>query len=299
MPDLCSLVYIPQRMSSPAFETQINTQYTVLQGYRFFDLPNPEAVRFPLRDLCRSLNLVGTIILSKEGMNISLAGTTEAICEYKSRFQKEFNLPPVEYKEHFSERLAWRQIIVKIKKEIITMGVPDIRPMDFTGENLPAREFKKWLDEKRDITVIDTRNNYEIELGKFKSAVDLNVRTFSEFAKKAADLPQEMKEKPLVMYCTGGIRCEKASALFLKHYGFKEVYQLEGGILKYFKEVGGDHYDGECLVFDRRVGLNPQEVETNYCVNCKTPLNLSDYTHPKFIPFLRCPACANDKGEKA
>ncbi len=267
------------------------TPYKLLNGYRFFDWDQPELIRFPLRTFCRDLKLVGTILLSREGINVSVSGTAMAVEEFRSALVHKFQVPVITYKEYDTERLAWKKMLVKMKKEIITMGFPDIRPAEFTGPTLSPVEFKKWLSENREMTVLDTRNDYEVRLGKFKSAVDLHATSFTDFAKRAAHLPEEIKQKPVVMYCTGGIRCEKASALFLKHYGFKEVYQLEGGILQYFKDVGQDHYEGECLVFDRRVGLSGEELEYRRCFKCDRELTVEDIEHPAYEPFESCPSC--------
>lgn len=272
---------------------QAEAEFTVIAGYRFFDLERPREAQQILRSRCRDLGLKGTILLSHEGINSYVSGSAEAIRQYKNLIHEELQFPTIDYKEHQSPRHAWQYMFVKVKKEIIRMGFPDIRPADFTAEAITPREFKKWLDEKRDITVIDTRNDYEVEQGKFKGALDLRVATFQEFAQKAGTLPDELKEKPVVMYCTGGIRCEKASALFLKHYGFKQVYQLQGGILNYFKDVGGDHYEGDCLVFDRRVSLSPAEEEARHCFKCKAPISDEDHQRPDYIPFESCPSCKN------
>ncbi len=231
-------------------------RFQVIAAYKFFDIADPQSIREPLRNFCQALGMKGTILLSCEGINFNVSAESSKLDEFRKYLTSDLKFPELEFKEHFFESQPFNRMLVKVKKEIISMGMPEIKPADFTGPNLAPVEFKKWLDEKRDITVLDTRNDYEVEMGKFENAVHLNVGTFRKFAEVAKDLPSEMKEKPLVMYCTGGIRCEKASALFIQKYGFKNVYQLEGGILKYFQEVGSDHYQGDCWVFDQRVGLN-------------------------------------------
>lgn len=266
-------------------------KFTVIAGYRFFDIADPKSAQAKLRDRCKTLNILGTIILSHEGINSYVAGSHESIESFKNFLQVDLGFPEIEFKQHQSSAAPWRYLMVKVKKEIITMGDSDIRPVDFTGDRISPKQFKQWLDEKKDIAVLDTRNGYEVEFGKFSNAIDLRVRTFKEFAERVTELPENLKKKPLVMYCTGGIRCEKASALLLKKHGYEEVYQLDGGILNYFKEVGGDHYEGECLVFDRRVGLNPHEVESKHCYNCHTPLSADDLNDPHYVPFRNCPHC--------
>lgn len=160
-------------------------------------------------------------------------------------------------------------MLVKLKKEIIPMGRPDVSPVEMTGDRIAPVELKKWLDENRDFLLLDTRNDYEVELGTFEKAQHLNLRHFRNFAQKLDLLPPEMKDKPVVMFCTGGIRCEKATAYALKS-GFKEVYQLEGGILKYFEECRKDHYDGECFVFDHRRTVD-SELKPKFDTGTKIP----------------------------
>jgi UPF0176 protein len=150
------------------------------------------------------------------------------------------------------------------------MGVPGINPAEFTGPALSAKELKQWLDEGRDFVLLDTRNDYEIEIGTFEQATDLNIHHFRDFEAAVEKLPEESKQKPVVMFCTGGIRCEKASPLLLQK-GFQEVYQLDGGIIKYFQEVGGAHYRGDCFIFDFRTSITPDCKETGLaqCEQCQ------------------------------
>jgi predicted sulfurtransferase len=273
--------------------------FKVISGYKFFHLTNALEIRFPLREFCRAHQLKGSILLSSEGVNSFVAGTSEAIQMYKDHVHKTLGFPSFVYKENDSDHQPFTRMLVKIKKEIISMGMPEIKPEEFTGPALSPRNFKSWLDEGRDVVVVDTRNDYEVQLGKFKNALDLKVGSFREFAQKAATLNEDIKSKPVVMYCTGGIRCEKASALFLQKYGFKEVYQLEGGILNYFKEVGGDHFEGECFVFDQRVALNSsaKETETDQCYACRAVLTVEELSSSDYIPFKHCPHCKSGTGE--
>ena len=230
--------------------------FKVIAGYKFFDLKNPEEIRLPLRKFCRDLGMKGTILLSREGLNSYLSGTPEAIDQYLHHLHAELKVPEMEYKNSISHFQPFTRMLVKVKKEIITMGFPEILPHEFTGPRISPETFKDWLDRNKEMMVLDTRNDYEIGFGKFKNARDLNSTTFKDFAQKAAEMPDEIKQKPVVMYCTGGIRCEKASALFLKKYNFKEVYQLDGGILNYFNQVGSDHFEGKCFVFDNRIAVD-------------------------------------------
>jgi predicted sulfurtransferase len=153
-------------------------------------------------------------------------------------------------------------MLVKVKKEIIPLGLPSVRPREKTGARLAPRELKRWLDEKRDMVLLDTRNDYEIDHGTFETAMSLRLDHFREFPERLAEVPAELRDKPLVMFCTGGIRCEKASVVAMAQ-GFREVYQLDGGILKYFEECGGEHYEGRCFVFDRRIAVGSDLAETS------------------------------------
>lgn len=269
-------------------------------AYKFFDVKDPHALVEPIKNFCKSYDLKGTILIAHEGVNSFLAGNPEAIKAYQNYVEKEWGFPEMDYKPSWTTYQPFTRMIVKVKKEIISMGHPDVKPHEFTAPHLPAKEFKKWLDDGKDVVVIDTRNDYEISLGKFSKAVDLKVASFREFAGRVKEFPEEYKNKPVVTYCTGGIRCEKAGALLLQKYGFKEVYQLEGGILKYFEECGGAHYEGECFVFDKRIGVDPnlQETETTQCYACRTPLHPLDLKDPRYVVGESCPHCFDGKRPK-
>jgi UPF0176 protein len=183
-------------------------------------------------------------------------------------------------------------MLVRLKKEIISMGHDEVKPAKFTGPSIKPTEFKSWLDEGKEIIVLDARNDYEMRTGKFQNAIDLNIKSFRDFPTAAKQLPDELKGTPVVMYCTGGVRCEKASVVLLEE-GFNEVYQLEGGILGYFEECGGAHWDGECFVFDKRVGVNPEleETDTVMCFTCREPLLAHEQESEAYIEGKSCPYC--------
>jgi UPF0176 protein len=225
--------------------------------YKFCSLQDLPALRVELRDRCRLLGLKGTILISEEGMNASLAGPESSVRQLVSEFKSDPRVGDFDTKESWSEAQPFMRMFVKIKKEIIPMGRPDIRPAEFTAPRLLPRDLKNWLDQKKDVLLLDTRNEYEIEHGTFEGARTLGMGHFREFSSKLSALPLEARSKPIVMFCTGGIRCEKAAALALKE-NFKEVYQLEGGILRYFEDCGSDHYQGSCFVFDERVAVDPK-----------------------------------------
>ncbi|OGT58949.1 MAG: hypothetical protein A3F14_00510 [Gammaproteobacteria bacterium RIFCSPHIGHO2_12_FULL_43_28] len=224
-----------------------------IAGYKFTELADLSTLKTQFYNECAKLGLKGTILLSYEGVNINLAGTIQAIQSYKASLAHDVRFSDMTWRESYSVIVPFKRLKVKLKKEIITLRKPEIKPQAQKAPQLAPEKFKQWLDENRDIIVLDTRNDYEIEFGSFKNSIHLNLKHFTDFAKVSS---QVAKEKPIVMFCTGGIRCEKA-ALHMINEGYKDVYQLQGGILNYFSEVGGSHYDGDCYVFDERVALTP------------------------------------------
>lgn len=225
-----------------------------IAGYKFLPLQDLLSLQTDLTDLARQLNLKGTILLSDEGINLSLAGEIDNIHFFKKKLTEDKRFSDITFRESFSDFIPFKRMKVKIKKEIITMYRDEVKPEENRAPSISPQHLKQWLDENKEITIVDTRNEYEMAYGTFENAVNLHLDDFSEFPEKSAQLE---KHKPIVMFCTGGIRCEKA-ALHLLQNGFEEVYQLDGGILNYFKEVGGAHYQGDCFVFDERVALDPE-----------------------------------------
>jgi len=223
-----------------------------IAGYKFILLTEIENLRTFFLDQCQALELKGTILLSQEGMNISLAGTPSQIQSFRMLLQNDARFMDISFHESYSAIQPFQRLKVKLKKEIITLGQPDANPLTERAPAISPEEFKQWLDEKRDITILDTRNDYEVQFGTFTHAIHLHLAGFGE-------LPNAVKElertKPIVMFCTGGIRCEKA-ALHMLNNGFTNIYQLDGGILGYFRKVGGAHYTGECFVFDERISVD-------------------------------------------
>lgn len=250
-------------MSASTSNPRISTPGTLDQrilnvaGYLFVELEGLEALREEIKSQALSEEIKGSVLLSREGINLFLAGEENRVKAFLVWLRMKPEFEKLEVKESLSTHVPFSRMIVKLKKEIITMGRPDLTPSRFTGKRLPPRELKTWLDEKRDFVLLDTRNDYEIAMGTFKGAVDYDIETFKEFPEALAEHKEELKNKPVVMFCTGGIRCEKATALAME-YGLNDVYQLEGGILKYFEEVGSDHYRGDCFVFDGRESVDPK-----------------------------------------
>lgn len=265
-----------------------------IAGYKFVDLPDYAEHRVRLRDRCEALNLKGTILLSPEGINVMVSGARASIEAIKSELRSDPRLADLAFKENFSDSAPFGRMLVKLKKEIISFGVEGIDPARFTGPSISPAELKRWYDEGKDFVILDTRNDYEYHLGTFENAIDPDIKGFRDFPDAVRALPDELKDKPVVMFCTGGVRCEKASPFMLGE-GFKEVYQLEGGILKYFEEVGGAHWVGECFVFDDRVGLTPELTwnGTVLCAACQEAVTIEQQASPDYVPGERCPHCAH------
>jgi predicted sulfurtransferase len=227
--------------------------------YQFVTLSDLPTLRTGLRARTRELGLKGTILISEEGINCMLAGAEERLRGFIAELEARSPFRKFDVKESWSEATPFLRMFVKIKKEIIPMGRPDVRPAELTAARLEPKQLKSWLDQGKEVVLLDTRNEYEIQYGTFRGARRMGLKHFRDFSNKLSELSPELRDKPVVMFCTGGIRCEKATALAMKE-NFKEVYQLEGGILRYFEDCGGAHYDGDCFVFDERVALKPETL---------------------------------------
>jgi len=263
-----------------------------IAGYKFEPLVDPIDLVSLYQKKCDELELKGTMLISKNGINFSLAGTqqaTDTIIAFLEEDNRFLNIP---LKVTYSETQPFRRMKVRLKKEIISLGRKDINPRELTGERISPQDLKNLLDNKEDVLVLDTRNEYETRVGKFENAIDLNLDTFRDFPEAIESLPEEYKDKQIVMYCTGGIRCEKASAVMMKA-GFVDVKQLEGGVLDYFKETGGAYWEGDCFVFDERVALDTDLNETDYiyCYICREPLSAEEKASPDFKINEYCPYC--------
>lgn len=224
-----------------------------IASYKFITLDNLPELRVSLLNECEALKLKGTILLSPEGINVTLAGKITAITAFKTYLTADPRFNDIAFKESYSATQPFKRLKVKLKQEIITFRLPEIRPEIQRAPAISPQQFKQWLDEGRELTILDTRNDYEIELGTFMGATQLHIQDFCEFPKAVENLPTK---KPIVLFCTGGVRCEKAG-LHLLNKGFREVYQLDGGILNYFSTIGAAHYKGACFVFDERIALQP------------------------------------------
>ncbi|MFN6270680.1 MAG: pseudouridine synthase [Akkermansiaceae bacterium] len=277
----------------------IGEKVTNLAAYRFVELSGLKELREELLALCKDAGLKGTILLSVEGINLFVAGAEQGVDQLMARLRQIRGLEDFAGKVSVSDDQPFRRMLVRIKKEIISFGIEGVVPGKRTSPKLSAKELKRWLDEGRKITLLDTRNDYEVKLGTFEGAIVPDIHTFREFPKAVRELPEEMKDETIVMFCTGGIRCEKAGP-FMEMEGFKHIYQLDGGILKYFEECGGDHYQGECFVFDQRVGVDPalQETDSAMCFVCQAPLKAEDQEDHRYTESVSCPHCFKSEPEK-
>lgn len=273
--------------------------FTNISTYRFAHLTDLKSLREGLLEKCKGWGLKGTILLSTEGINMFVAGPREKIDLLMQEVWKIPGLEGLQPKYSESAHQPFTRMLVRIKKEIIAFGVEGINPAKRTSPKLKAAELKKWLDEGKPLTLLDTRNDYEVKLGTFEKALPIGVNHFRDFPAAVAKLPEKLKDEPVVMFCTGGIRCEKAGP-FMESVGFKHIFQLDGGILKYFEEVGGAHYQGDCFVFDQRVGVDPSLAETpdSQCFACLAPLKPEEQKDPRYVLGKSCPYCFVSPEEK-
>jgi UPF0176 protein len=250
-----------------------------ISAYKFVNIPKEDLIdlKMSLKNKGTALDLKGTILLSTEGINQCVAGQADDIASFKEFLGAMPAFADLFYKESWSKIQPFDKMLVKIKPEIITFKESNIAPEKFTAPRIAPEVLKEWYAQKLDIVVLDTRNDYETRIGKFANAIDLNLQNFRDFPQVAQQQLAGLKDKTIVTYCTGGIRCEKAAAWMLQA-GFKEVYQLDGGILNYFEKCGGEFYEGECFVFDNRIAIDAQLVEQNVplCVQCQNPLNIAE-----------------------
>ena len=273
----------------------------VASFYRFLDFNDVPTFRDELQALCEQRQLLGTILVAPEGFNGTIAGAEAAILDVFAWIERRADLAdPVEARWTESAQTPFRRMRVRIKKEIVTLGRPDILPHRKTGEYVPP---EKWnaLIEDPDVLVIDTRNHYEVEVGTFPRAIDPGTDSFRQFPAFAEKLAETSRDRPLAMFCTGGIRCEKATALMLG-LGFEDVYHLQGGILNYLNEMPDDEnrWEGECFVFDSRVAVDRDLAEGGYvqCHACRRPLSDRDIASPDYRDGLSCPHCIAELDEE-
>lgn len=281
--------------------------WPVILFYKYVSIAQPERFAAEQRSLCVSLGLKGRILIASEGINGTIAGPTEAVNEYVRTLQADERFADVAIKVSHGDATTFPKLVVKVRAEIVTLGVSVLEP-DHDNQLSPAM-WKRMLEEDSDAVLLDVRNRYESDAGRFEGAITCEIENFRELPAYVSKL-EALKEKKVLMYCTGGIRCEKASAL-LRSRGFKEVYQLHGGIMTYQEQFGNEHWQGECFVFDQRMTVRVDEglIQIGRCahtgltssrfVNC-----LHDPCHKLFIlseeaerenrDYRLCPDCLRD-----
>jgi UPF0176 protein len=268
-------------------------QLVVAAVYKFVKLADSASLREPLLAQCDALGITGTLLLAEEGINGTIAGTRSGIDNILAYLRGDPRLGDLEHKESFAEHPPFYRMKVKLKKEIVTMGVPGIDPTERVGRYVKPEDWNALIRDP-DVLLVDTRNDYEVDVGTFKGAVDPRITTFREFPDYVKRNFDPEKQPRVAMFCTGGIRCEKASAYMLQQ-GFPEVYHLQGGILKYLENIPAERslWQGECFVFDQRVavghGLAPGHYEL--CYGCSRPITAEEKSSPKYQAGVSCPNC--------
>jgi UPF0176 protein len=269
------------------------SRFVVCALYKFVRLDDHETLRVPLYDALLANQVRGTLLLASEGINGTIAGSRAGIDAILDWLHSQPQLAGIDYKESFTDTPPFKRTRVKLKKEIVTMGEPGIDPARVVGTYVSPEDWNALISDP-EVLLIDTRNDYEVQVGTFRNAINPGTDTFREFPRYVKQQLDPNKHKKVAMFCTGGIRCEKSTA-FLKEQGFEEVFHLKGGILKYLEEVPEDNtlWEGECFVFDERVTVNHRLEEGNYdqCHACRLPITETDKASDKFMQGVSCPHC--------
>ena len=274
-----------------------HTDIVVAAMYQFVGLPDYEQMREPLLDFCLQQGIKGTLLLAHEGINGTVSGTRQAIDSLLEYLKSDPRFAGIDHKESFEAEQPFYRMKVKLKKEIVTMGVEDIDPNESVGQYVDPKEWNALISDP-DVTLVDTRNYYEYNIGTFKGAIDPKTTTFRELPDYVEKNLDPSKHKKVAMFCTGGIRCEKSTA-YMKQQGFDEVYHLKGGILKYLEEVPKEQslWEGECFVFDNRVAVDHDLNKGSYdqCHGCRHPITDDDKQSPYYLKGVTCPRCYDEQ----
>ena len=271
--------------------------------YKFVDLPDAASLRAPLLSCCERLGLKGLILLATEGINGTVAGPPEGVHGLLTELRQDPRLADLPYKKSWSQRPPFHRMKVRVKKEIVTLGIAGLRPSEQAGTYVKPQDWNALISDP-EVLVIDTRNRYEVEIGTFAGAIDPGIDSFSELPQwldhNPALQPEPGRKARVAMFCTGGIRCEKSTSL-LRARGFEEVYHLDGGILKYLEEIPEDQslWQGQCFVFDERVsvGHGLQVGPHGLCRACRQPLLAEHRNSPAYVPGVSCPRCVDQTSE--
>jgi len=268
--------------------------------YRFVALPDYTDLRQPLLDFLLEQDIKGTLLLAAEGINGTVSGTAKSINALLAYFDQDQRLAGISHKLSYDESQPFYRTKVKLKKEIVTMGVEGIDPKRVVGTYVKPQDWNALISDP-DVVVVDTRNDYEVQIGTFQGALDPKTKTFREFPEYVKNNLDTQEHKKVAMFCTGGIRCEKSTA-YLKEQGFEEVYHLEGGILQYLEDVPQEEsmWEGECFVFDNRVTVNHELEKGQYdqCHACRLPITEEEKQHEHYIKGVSCPHCYDSKSEE-
>lgn len=280
------------------------SDFLIAALYKFVHLPDFEALQAPLLACCEANEVKGTLLLAEEGVNGTIAGLSGGVAAVLDYLRSDARLATLVHKESWSAHLPFYRMKVKLKREIVTMGVPNVHAQTMAGTYVKPEEWNALIDDP-DVVVIDTRNDYEVSIGTFNRAVNPQTASFTEFplwVKEQSAAGGLLHNKPRVaMFCTGGIRCEKSTA-YMRTLGFDEVYHLEGGILKYLETVPAEQsrWDGECFVFDERVSVKHglERGRYEFCRACRLPLSAEDKTSVHFTEGVSCPHCHDKHTEE-
>ncbi|OFW86968.1 MAG: hypothetical protein A3B66_01620, partial [Alphaproteobacteria bacterium RIFCSPHIGHO2_02_FULL_46_13] len=269
-------------------------EYKVAALYRFVTVTDLEKHQEALRAIEEQYDICGTILIAPEGINGTIGSSNGGVDVALDYLDKHFEIMKGEVKFSTSSKRPFLRFKVRIKNEIVTLRQPQADPSKQVGKYVEPQDWDKLVNDP-DVLLLDTRNDYETKIGMFKGAVDPNIKTFTQFVDYVRENLDPKKQKKIAMFCTGGIRCEKASSFMLAE-GFEEVYHLKGGILKYLETIPADQssWDGECFVFDRRVGVGHGLTEgtARICYGCRATITTEDREHPLFEEGVRCPHCA-------
>ncbi|MEE9190022.1 MAG: rhodanese-related sulfurtransferase [Candidatus Neomarinimicrobiota bacterium] len=280
-------------MSKMTHHETESQKIVVAAMYKFVHLPDFRVLREKLVQVCEKQSLKGTLLLAEEGINGTVAGGREGIDNLLCFLKQDSRFSDLEHKESFVSQMPFYRMKVRLKKEIVTMGIPDTDPNQLNGAKVDYKEWNELISDP-DVLVIDTRNEYECEIGTFKNAISPNTKTFREFPEFVNNELGSDKNKKIAMFCTGGIRCEKATNYLLKQ-GYEDVYHLNGGILKYLEEVKQEEnlWQGDCFVFDGRVAVDKNLEQGNYeqCFACRMPLSKEELQSEEYEKGISCPNC--------
>ncbi len=274
--------------------------FVVAALYKFVELQDYKEMQKSLLDLCLQHGIRGTLLLAQEGINGTVAGSRSAIDIFKAGLLSDRRFEHLEYKESFSANQPFLRMKVRLKKEIVTIGLPEVSPIKQVGTYINPEDWNQIISDP-DVILIDTRNDYEVSIGAFRGAINPQTQNFREFPAWVEENLADQKKRKVAMYCTGGIRCEKASSYMLSA-GFDEVYHLKGGILKYLENIPENQslWEGECFVFDNRVAVKQGLEVGNYdqCYGCRQPLSDQDKKSPHYVEGVACSYCTDNKTDE-